>query len=269
MTTRSGPGFRAGLPGSGHVVDWLKSGRDALVAATTHEYDVLVLDRMVPELDGLSVLKAPRAAKIGTPALILTALGDVDDRVEGLRSGADDYLRKPFAFTELEAQSHRRKLTPDDRAAGMSMGADLERAWQHEAAPPELRRRILRAALVEIVVTVADNVVRLVLHWQGGSHTELRVRKNRPGEHRMVAGTETVELVRELARVLPDRLIAGFLNRAGKKTGQGNTWRQGRLKAFRSTHGIPVYRQGEMRDRNEMTQAEAAAFLSVNGPNPT
>ena len=93
-----------GLVRSGHVVDWLKSGRDALVAATTHEYDVLVLDRMVPELDGLSVLKALRAAKIGTPALILTALGDVDDRVEGLRSGADDYLRKPFAFSELEAR---------------------------------------------------------------------------------------------------------------------------------------------------------------------
>ena len=93
-----------GLVRSGHVVDWLKSGRDALVAATTHDYDVLVLDRMVPELDGLSVLKALRAAKIGTPALILTALGDVDDRVEGLRSGADDYLRKPFAFSELEAR---------------------------------------------------------------------------------------------------------------------------------------------------------------------
>ena len=93
-----------GLVRSGHVVDWLKSGRDALVAATTREYDVLVLDRMVPELDGLSVLKALRAAKIGTPALMLTALGDVDDRVEGLRSGADDYLRKPFAFSELEAR---------------------------------------------------------------------------------------------------------------------------------------------------------------------
>ena len=117
---------------------------------------------------------------------------------------------------------------------------------------------------MEIVVTVADNVVRLVLHWQGGSHTELRVRKNRTGEHRMVAGTETVDLVRELARVLPDRLIAGFLNRAGKKTGQGNNWTLGRLKAFRSTHGIAVYREGEMRERNEMKLVEAAAHLSVN-----
>lgn len=93
-----------GLVRSGHVVDWLRNGKEALVAATTREYDVLVLDRMVPELDGLSMLKALRAAKIATPALILTALGDVDDRVEGLRSGADDYLPKPFAFSELEAR---------------------------------------------------------------------------------------------------------------------------------------------------------------------
>ena len=167
-------------------------------------------------------------------------------------------------LSRVQAQSHRQEPTPDDRAAWLSMGADLERAWRHEAAPPELRKRILRAALVEIVVTVADGVVGLVLHWQGGSHTELRVRKNRTGEHRMVAGAETVDLVRELARVMPDRLIAGFLNRAGKKTGQGNGWTLARLKAFRSTHGIPAHRDGEMRDRNEVTLKEAAERLSVH-----
>ena len=166
--------------------------------------------------------------------------------------------------SRVQAQSHRQELSPDDRAAWLSMGADLERAWRHEAAPPELRKRILRAALAEIVVTIADGVVGLVLHWQGGSHTELRVRKNRSGEHRMVAGAETVDLVRELARVMPDRLIAGFLNRAGKKTGQGNSWTLARLKAFRSTHGIPVHRDGEMRERNEVTLAEAAERLSVH-----
>ena len=161
-------------------------------------------------------------------------------------------------------QSCRQDLSPEDRAAWLSMGAELERAWQHEAAPPELRKRILRAALVEIVVTVAGDIVRLVLHWQGGSHTELRVRKNRAGEHRRVAGAETVDLVRDLARVLPDRLTAGFLNRSGKKTGTGKSWTSGRVKAFRSTHGIPVYRDGEMRERNEMKLAEVADYLSVN-----
>jgi DNA-binding response OmpR family regulator len=95
---------RDGLTQSGHVVDWLENGRDALIAATTQNYDLLILDRMVPEFDGLSVLRAIRAAKDTTPALLLTALGDVDDRVEGLQSGADDYLPKPFAFSELDAR---------------------------------------------------------------------------------------------------------------------------------------------------------------------
>lgn len=93
-----------GLTRAGHVVDWLENGRDALIAATTHSYDVMILDRMTPELDGLSVLKAVRASKNMTPALFLTALSDVDDRVEGLQAGADDYLSKPFALSELEAR---------------------------------------------------------------------------------------------------------------------------------------------------------------------
>ncbi|WP_343563365.1 response regulator transcription factor [Kiloniella sp. b19] len=93
-----------GLSQSGHVVDWLENGRDALVAANSYSYDVLILDRMTPELDGLTVLKSLRAAKNTTPALFLTALSDVDSRVEGLHAGGDDYLSKPFAFSELEAR---------------------------------------------------------------------------------------------------------------------------------------------------------------------
>jgi len=93
-----------GLNRSGHVVDWVENGRDALVAATTQDYDLMVLDRMPPELDGMSVLRAVRASKNTTPVLFLTALGDVDDRVEGLQAGADDYLTKPFAFSELDAR---------------------------------------------------------------------------------------------------------------------------------------------------------------------
>jgi DNA-binding response OmpR family regulator len=102
--TEIGSWTRDGLTQSGHVVDWLKSGRDALIAATTQDYDLLIMDRMVPDLDGLSVLRAIRAAKNATPVLLLTALGDVDDRVEGLQAGADDYLPKPFAFSELDAR---------------------------------------------------------------------------------------------------------------------------------------------------------------------
>ena len=99
-----GAWVRDGLTRAGHVVDWLENGRDALISATTQTYDVLILDRMTPELDGLSVLKSIRAAKNRTPAIFLTAMGDVEDRVEGLQAGADDYLPKPFALSELEAR---------------------------------------------------------------------------------------------------------------------------------------------------------------------
>jgi len=99
-----GPWIVKGLAEAGHIADLLDDGRDALVAATTREYDVLILDRMTPGLDGLSALKAMRVAKISTPALFLTAMGDVDDRVEGFDAGGDDYLVKPFAFSELLAR---------------------------------------------------------------------------------------------------------------------------------------------------------------------
>ena len=167
-------------------------------------------------------------------------------------------------LSRAQAQSRHREPTPEDREAWLCMGAELERAWRHEAAPPELRKRIVRAALVEIVVTVEDNIVTLVVHWQGGSHTELRVRKNRTGEHRLAADAETGNLIRELARIMPDRLIASFLNRAGKRTGQGNSWTVACLRAFRSNHDIPVHREGEMRERNEMKLEEAAAHLAVS-----
>lgn len=93
-----------GLSGEGHVVDHLPDGRSALAQAMSGDYDLLILDRMMPGLDGLSVLKALRTAKVATPAIILTAMGSVDDRVAGLRGGADDYMVKPFAFAELLAR---------------------------------------------------------------------------------------------------------------------------------------------------------------------
>ena len=93
-----------GMRESGHVVDSADNGRDGLFLATTEKYDVMIVDRMLPNLDGLTIIKTLRGAGITTPALILSAMGEVDDRVSGLRSGGDDYLVKPFAFTELLAR---------------------------------------------------------------------------------------------------------------------------------------------------------------------
>ncbi|NQY60007.1 winged helix-turn-helix domain-containing protein [Cognatishimia sp.] len=120
-----GPWTEKGLREAGHVVDLFTDGKDALVAAMGQDYDVLVLDRMVPGLDGLSVLKALRQAKVTSPAIFLTALGEVDDRVAGLRAGGDDYLAKPFAFSELLARIEviaRRQSPSEEQSSVLSAG---------------------------------------------------------------------------------------------------------------------------------------------------
>ena len=95
----------SGIVERGHEADVARNGRDGLVMATgPQRYDVVIVDRMLPELDGLCLVKAMRAAGSATPALFLTSLSGIDDRVEGLEAGGDDYLVKPFAFTELMAR---------------------------------------------------------------------------------------------------------------------------------------------------------------------
>lgn len=93
-----------GLSEDGHSVQHAATGVDGLFRATDEKFDLIILDRMLPALDGLSVLRALRAAGIATPVLVLSALGSVGDRIEGLDSGSDDYLVKPFAFAELLAR---------------------------------------------------------------------------------------------------------------------------------------------------------------------
>ena len=96
--------LRRALIEAGHGVDHAASGREGLLLAASEPYDVIVLDRMLPEMDGVSILRTLRAARMRTPVLLLTALDGIDERVEGLDAGADDYLVKPFAFVELMAR---------------------------------------------------------------------------------------------------------------------------------------------------------------------
>ena len=120
-----------GLSQEGHSVEQAANGQDGLFQATDGSFDLIILDRMVPVLDGLSVLKALRAAKIETPVLILSALGSVGDRIEGLECGSDDYLVKPFSFAELLARANallRRseaRVTSDPRLAVGDLEIDL------------------------------------------------------------------------------------------------------------------------------------------------
>ena len=114
-----------GLQQEGHTVELSRNGRDGLILAQTHDFDVLVVDRMLPDLDGLSLVRTLRAAKNPTPALFLTALGGVDDRIEGLNAGGDDYLVKPFAFGELSARLNALARRPQIREATVLAAGDL------------------------------------------------------------------------------------------------------------------------------------------------
>ncbi|MEM9902061.1 MAG: response regulator transcription factor [Pseudomonadota bacterium] len=100
----TGPYIARGLREEGQSVDLVTNGRDALIQATSGHYDVMIVDRMVPEIDGLTLVKTLRGAGNQTPVLFLTSLGSVEDRIGGLNAGGDDYLVKPFAFGELSAR---------------------------------------------------------------------------------------------------------------------------------------------------------------------
>jgi DNA invertase Pin-like site-specific DNA recombinase len=167
---------------------------------------------------------------------------------------------------ELEALLRQQPaaLSVEERQRLLQMGADLEAAWHHPAATAVTRKRIIRVVLHEVVAHVEDDRIHLLLHWQGGDHTRLTVRKNRRGQTRWSVEPEMVELIRACARLMPDKAIAGMLNRAGKRTGRSNGWTQSRVRGFRNTHDIAVYRDGEWAERGEVTLTEAARMLNLS-----
>jgi len=129
--------LRKGLEESGCVVDCAADGEDGLHLALTGDHDVLVVDRMLPRRDGLSVIAELRAQGKQTPALVLSALGEVDDRVQGLSAGGDDYLVKPYAFTELLARLEAlvRRASPEEVETVLTVG---------DLTLDRLRRKVLR-----------------------------------------------------------------------------------------------------------------------------
>jgi hypothetical protein len=145
----------------------------------------------------------------------------------------------------------------------MQLGADLERAWSHPAASAATRKRILRAALNEIIARIENGFIEMVLHWQGGDHTALKFKMNTAGKHRWTVPEDTLTLVRQLARQMPDKQIARLLNRAGKPTGRGNGWTEVRVRSFRQHHEIAVYREGERAARGEITLEAAGEIIGV------
>lgn len=128
-----------GLREEGFTVEHVADGRDALYMATSAQFDAIILDRNLPGMDGISALKAMRAGGVATPVLILSALGHIDERVKGLRAGGDDYLPKPFGFSELLARLEAllRRRAPGRAEVTHLVCGDLEMDL--------LGRRVIRA----------------------------------------------------------------------------------------------------------------------------
>jgi excisionase family DNA binding protein len=157
-----------------------------------------------------------------------------------------------------------RVLHDDERTMLLALADDLPQVWNHPAASTQIRKRILRTVLKEIVVTIAGDRLCLMVHWQGGDHTRLEVVKNRIGQNRFKTDMETVQLVCELARLLPDHSIAPVLNRLGIRSARGHGWTQLSVRNFRGAHQIAVYREGERAQRHELILHEAASRLGIN-----
>jgi len=172
------------------------------------------------------------------------------------------------ARLEDELRTARDKRPPAMTAAEgaelLALATDLPRLWNHPGGSRATRKRILRAVLEEIIVTVEPGQLRLKLHWKGGDHTTLEVVKNRTGQHRWKTDTTTEQLLRDLARLLPDDKIASVLNRLGVRTAKDNTWTQQRVRTFRSDHAIVIYREGERAERGEVVLHEASSRLGVS-----
>lgn len=156
--------LRRGLAELGHACDHAATGVDGLAAALTSDHDAIILDRNLPGLDGLAVLAALRAQGSTTPVLVLSALGQVDDRIAGLKAGGDDYLPKPFSFGELVARLEalaRRRSQPADTAGQLTVGTLtldlLGRSASRNGRPIELLNKEFQ--LLEYLMRHAGQVV--------------------------------------------------------------------------------------------------------------
>ncbi len=167
----TGAYIKKGLEEAGHVVDLAATGRDGLFLAAGETYDVIVADRRLPGLDGLSIVKTIRGAGVKTPVIFLTTMTGVGDRVAGLEAGADDYLIKPFAFAELLARIHALTRRPPMSAAETVLRvADLEmdliaRKVQRAAREIDLQPREFR--LLEFLMRNAGKTVTRTMLLEG------------------------------------------------------------------------------------------------------
>lgn len=160
-----------GLKESGHVIDHASDGEEGIELSLTLKFDVIIIDRMLPKLDGLSLIKKIRDQKINTPILILSALGEVDEKVLGLKAGADDYLAKPFSFSELLARIEVlvRRTNPEIKETSIKVGSLimnlLTRQVHRNGIEIELQPREFR--LLEFLMRRSNQVVTRTMLLEG------------------------------------------------------------------------------------------------------
>jgi hypothetical protein len=152
-----------------------------------------------------------------------------------------------------------------DKEVLLSLAQDLPAVWNRPEADMRLKQRIVRIPIKEIVADVEQDKgeVVLLIHWAGGRHSELRVKKNRPGQHRRCTSIEAVEVARRMSGKYPDEQIAATLNRLGLRTGAGNTWSTQRVYALRHYHQLPGYKASQA-ETGVLTLQEAAHSLGVS-----
>jgi hypothetical protein len=128
-------------------------------------------------------------------------------------------------------------LASADRERLLLLGEDLARAWNNPEVTNETRKKIVRPLITEIVVDITESRIHLIIHWQGGDHTRLEIRKNRAGQTRWSTDDDVIGLIEAMARQMPDKSIAAVLNRSGKQTDRGNSWTRMRVCSVRSQKG--------------------------------
>ena len=163
----------------------------------------------------------------------------------------------------LQHQSREHPLTDTAKRELLALARDLPALWDDPQRAPEHKKRLLRIALKEIIATCDGETIRLVLHWQGGDHTQVAFQKIRTGRHRYITDSDIVDIVRALARIETDPRIASILNRNDRRTAHGQPWTAKHVCSLRNHHSIAVYREGERQARDEQSVSEVAAILGV------
>ncbi|NHM27779.1 recombinase family protein [Desulfofundulus sp. TPOSR] len=155
---------------------------------------------------------------------------------------------------------------PGEFAYLLALAEDFPRVWHDPGTDKALKKRIVRTLIEEILVDVDEEqaLIDVVIHWAGGYHTTLKVKKNRTGQHQHSTSREVVELVRDLAHVASDREIARILNRLKLKTGKDNTWTEGRVRTLRNYQDIPAYSPQEQARTGWLNMAQAAEYLGIS-----